>query len=157
MEGIKEYFLSAIGACLIIGYAENLVGENFKPYVKFIAGLFIVLLLASPAISLAADFASQFTDIKTDIEFNEYETGYDGIVSEFEKNLSASVRDYIEQNTGIDKENIEVHIETDKSDIQNIKVIKIYIILSAEYDCNTINRMVSTMYNAETETVYKGE
>ena len=160
MESIKEYLLSALGACVIIGYAENLVSENLRSYVKFISGLFIVLLLASPALCVAADFMTRFEDFEVDAEIDQtdkYGAGYEGIVGEFENSLCESVRDYISQRCEIDKKDIEVSVETDKSDISNIKIIKINIIIYQEFDCGAISRMVEAHYGAETETVYQGE
>ncbi len=157
MESVREYFMCAVGACVIVGYAENLVGESFKPYVKFISGLFVVLLLFSPALDLALDFMSDFSDIKNEIKVEESKSGYDGVIKEFEKEVCESVSDYIAQNTNIEKKHINVSVKIDKSDLENIKIEKIHIVISADCDCGAISRMISAVYNAETETVCESE
>ena len=61
MNAIFDFIICSTLAFAFIGSVETLISDRFRPYVKLVSGLFVLLLLAKPVIESARDLMS---DIK---------------------------------------------------------------------------------------------
>jgi len=153
MEALKEYLIIAMSASIMVGLAESLVKEGTKPFVRFISGLFIIILLAFPVLDALTGFTSDLCDT-LNAESQQENTEYDiskGIVQSFGKVLEESVKDHVCNITGFDGAYVLVFSETDSSDIGNIKITKITVKLYLKADADMIRRSVENKYGAYTE------
>ena len=157
MEVFKDYFLCAVGFCLIAEYARYLVADKFKPYVKFICGLFIVLMIAGPAYNALTEFFDDVPEIGIKNENQIPQDAYTGYIDTFKNRLALSVSDCIASNTDLTGEDFKVDIFIDPDNLNGIKISLIKITLYKNYDRRVVNNVVSTTYGVETETVIEYE
>ena len=58
MNAIFDFIICSTLAFAFIGSVETLISDRFRPYVKLVSGLFVLLLLAKPVIESARDLMS---------------------------------------------------------------------------------------------------
>ena len=159
MEHIKDYFFCAMTASVIIGLAENIVNERMKVFIRFISGLFIILLLAFPVLNMIKTFTEEMIDI-TNVEYRTDPAGtlpQSGIINEMSYTLEESVKEYVSHFSGIDEDDIEVQVITDGSDINNIVIEKIIVTVSVKCSSTSIERAVFSRYEIQTEVISPAE
>ena len=157
MEAFKDYFLCAVGISLLVEYARYLVADKFRPYVKFICSLFVVLMIAGPAYGALSEFLNEVPIIGVNPETEITQGDYTGYIDTFRSRLTESVSDCIVSNTDLAYEDFGVEVIIDGKDPEGIKISLIKVTLYKNYDCRAINNVVSLAYSVETETVVADE
>ena len=151
----KEYIIIAMSASIMIGLAESLVKESTKPFVRFISGLFLIVLLAFPVLDAVADFTGElYTALSADYSGETVEGDIsEGIVRSFRNTLEDSVRDHVCALTGFDSTLVQVDCVIDSSDPESINVSNITVRLYRDHDKDIIRRSVEKSYGADTEVI----
>mgnify|MGYP003571304422 CR=1 FL=1 len=156
MEILKDYILFALTASVMTGLAENLVNERMKVFVRFISGLFVILLLAYPILNVAISFTEELYNIPSEIELGEdsYDvTPESGIIGRFKSETERSVKEYVSLISGISGEKIDVRVDIDSSDISNIAIEMISVYIWDDCDRSAIESSVRTKYGAPVQVV----
>ena len=154
MEKIKEIIICITTVSLLIGYAKNLVLDKYKPYIKLISGILILLLLTEPVISSLYDFSNELKFDEIIQETPEGDSDYSAYIGVFKKTLCRSVEDFIVQNSGITRENISVDVKLDSDDITNIALELIIITVHNDDKTEIPESLIKSFYGCNTEVVY---
>lgn len=153
METIKEYLIIAMSASIMIGLAEGLVGESTRPFVKFISGLFLIILLSFPVIRSVAEFTGDLYD-KVTVDYHtvdEESVSAKGIAAAYKKTLEDSVRDYVCDLTGFDRISVLVECSVNAEDPSNIVTEKITVRLYRDFDAGSVKKAIEQRYGSSAE------
>ena len=155
MDALKDYFFCAMTASIMIGLAENLVNERMKVFVRFISGLFIIIILALPVLNIVAGFTGDLYDIASGELTVEYtdRSAEEGIKGQFSALLKESVRDYIYEISGIVVDVRDIKTELDVSENNEISIILITVTSDALKNKTEIERALTERYGTETVIV----
>jgi len=157
MNAIFDFIICSTLAFAFIGSVETLISDRFRPYVKLVSGLFVLLLLAKPVIESARDLMSDIEIYDSTFQGEDDSAEYSSYVNVFKDQLCISVKDYVLANTDLQEEDLYVEAFIDDSDIGKIKIELIRITVITECDAHGIERIVSVFYNTPTEIVIDNE
>ena len=154
MEKIKELIICIITVSILIGYSKNLVLDKYKPYIKLISGVLILLLITKPVISTMYDFANDFKLDEISKDSGETESNYLSYIEVFKNTLCGSVEDFIVQNCDISRDDVTVDAKLNAADITNITIEKIVITVHNDDDTEIPKALIESFYGCDTEVVY---
>lgn len=138
---MSAYLKGLITVSVITGIITALAPESkdggLKKYIKYITSLILLVVLISPLVPVFTNidsFGEQITNAAKNLTGADSE-GSDGsittstelILRESVRNIKREVSEITEGKFGIPKENIDVDIQCDSSDIENIVIKKIKI------------------------------
>lgn len=138
MEAIKGYVMCALIASVISGILKNLSSEmrSFDKYITFVSSLVVVIMLATPFVSIVAEvnksldgnyFSQNEEENNEDTEDSEL---YDKTLTQYyAKAVENSVSSILSSKFTLDNEDFKVKatLEKDKSGNLNIKEVIIFL------------------------------
>ncbi len=156
IELLKDYFFSALCALIIIGCCESLVTQKFRPYIKYISGLFVLITVAMPLFNSL----SQLTDNVSGGELDFFETtqpSYTLYANEYAKSLERAVSDFICERTQLSLEDFDISVKIDSSDISSIKTELITVKVLKKCDSASLKRQIELWIAVPTEVICEYE
>ena len=159
MESIKGYVMCALMASAVAGILKCVSSgmRNYEKYIGFVCSLTVVIMLATPFISMISDVYDALSDrydsfyekesVDSD-DRNDYEktaTGY------YAKAVENSVTSIITSKFSLDNDDIRViaDITSDKSG--NYRIEKIIIVLYRDIDTSQVEYYLKNILCIETE------
>lgn len=129
--------LASVASAICVRFAD----ERFQKYVKYIAGLCVLALLAKPLYALVEELGER-TDC---IESGEQEPAADrsSYLEALGSQLSQSIGDRVARQYDIEREAIYVTLTLDTSDLSSIEIEAIELIINAECDEQAIEQALS--------------
>ncbi len=154
MEEIKNYVYMLVCVLAVSGLAINLSLEGeMKKYIRYICLLCTAAAICIPTVQVIGGISGYISDIGDDAA---YETGEnpdaEGILIErTRKNIAASVRNYICEKYGIERESVSVGVTLDGSDTSSVEIKKLTLTLPKSAPAEKIKAELDEMFLHKTE------
>lgn len=144
MEALRSYLTTAILASLVSAVCIQLTDERFRKYVKYLAGLCLLSVLALPLFSLVSELGDLkiSLDQSTDQSLSADSAYLDLLGSE----LSRSVGDRIAKLYGIERSAVYVTLTLDTADLSSIELLSIDVRIAAECDTKAIEQALQAEF-----------
>lgn len=136
LAAISEY-VRGVALCVIIMSLAQIIVPNgkFKQYVSLCAGIILVLALIRPLGNIFAsikkeNFSASFSALPIPTSLPSDASANALIIAEYEKNLSASIKDFVDAqagNTGFYFENADFDIESSEQDFGRINSVAVFV------------------------------
>lgn len=151
MKVLSDYILCAFLASLAAGVVERLSSSSgsLKKYVRFIASLILLFLLARPLISLVG-LLSDFSEKDLPIEQPaDPDPSYEVLLRTTEKKVAEAIEKDLSSSLGTD-ETVTVKPELVMEEDGNLLLIKIHLFLPKAYSgrAENIKEYLETKYRA---------
>lgn len=144
METLRSYLTTAMLASVASAICIRLADERFQKYVKYIAGLCILALLAKPLYTLVEEMSEQ--SFTVDMDKGEGLTAESGYLEALGGELSDSIGDRVARQNALPREAIYVTLTLNTADLSSIEIESIDLIIKAECDEKTIEQALSTEF-----------
>lgn len=154
MEEIKNYVYMLVCVLAASGLAINLSPEGeMKKYIRYICLLCTAAAICIPTVQVIGGISGYISDIGDDAA---YETGEnhdaEGILIErTRKNIAASVRNYVCEKYGIERESVSVGVTLDGSDTSSVEIKKLTLTLPKSAPAEKIKAELDEMFLHKTE------
>lgn len=141
METLRSYLTTAMLASVASAICVRLADERFQKYVKYIAGLCLLALLAKPLYSLVEAPGERSFAIES--EEQEALTGESSYLEALGSQLSEAIGDRVARQNGIKREAIYVTLTLNTSDLSSIEITAIELVIRSECDESAIEQTLS--------------
>ena len=142
MEALKSYLLTAMLASLASSLLIRISDPRHRTYVRYVAGLALLLLLTVPLTSLAGEFADGLSD--TDVSIQETElAAQEAVIGQIGQKMSAQIGDLVAQKFALSRETVSVKLTLDLTDLSAISVYRVDVTVNAACDAKEIEAYLS--------------
>lgn len=144
MEALRSYLTTAVLASLVSAVCIQLTDERFRKYIKYLAGLCLLSVLALPLFSLVSELGDLkiSLDQSTEQSLSTDSAYLDLLGSE----LSRSVGDRIAKLYGIERSAVYVTLTLDTADLTSIELLSIDVRIAAECDEQAIEQALQAEF-----------
>ena len=157
MEALKSYLLTAMLAALISSLLSRLADTRFRGWIRYAAGLAILLMLTAPLISLADELTDSLSELDSYKE-EQQPAAQEKVVGEIGKTMSVQIGDMVSQRFGLQRDRIRVKLTLDLADISAIEIYRVEISIRSDCDKDEIEQYISEALGCPVKvTVIKGE
>ena len=157
MEALKGYLVSAMVAALVSSLFLRVTDARYRGWIRYIAGLALLLMLAAPLIDLADGLSQSLADL----DGYEEATGQaaeEQVVEEIGKSMSRQIGDTVAGQFHLPREKIRVKLTLDLSDLSAIGIYRVDLTVAADCSEQEIEAYLSEALGCPaTVTVTKGE
>lgn len=147
MEAFKSYLLTAMIAALVSSLAIRITDPRHRSYIRYIAGLILLLLLSSPLVSLAGEFG----EVLDQEAPAAAETQEDAFISEMGKTMSSQIGDLVSVRYQIPRESISVKLTLDLADLSAIEFSRVDLVIRAPCNADAIEQYLAESLNCVVE------
>ncbi|MBQ8287187.1 MAG: hypothetical protein IJX76_00260 [Clostridia bacterium] len=157
MEALKSYLLTAMLASLAASLLIRISDPRYRTYVRYVAGLALLLLLTIPLTSLAGDLADELSE--TDVTEEEQEqSAREEVIGEIGRTMSRQIGDIVAQRFALSREAITVKLTLDLSDLSAISIYRVDLTVRVMCDAQEIEHYLSESLDCPvTVTVAEGD
>ncbi|MBQ8382466.1 MAG: hypothetical protein IJX47_04585 [Clostridia bacterium] len=142
MEALKSYLLTAMLASLAASLLLRLSDHRYRAYIRYVAGLALLLLLTVPLTSLAADLAEELSETDV-IEEEQEQSTREEAVGEIGRTMSRQIGDMIAQRFALPRESISVKLTLDLTDLSAISIYRVDLTIRMACDAREIESYLS--------------
>lgn len=139
MEALKSYLYTAMLAALVSSVVIRLCDPRHRKYVRFGAGLCLLLALTSPLLTLTDDLASLAIESPT----LSQEPGENSWMGTIGQEMSVQIGDLTANRFAIPREQIRVKLTLDLSDLSAIELVRVDMVISSACDAEAIETYLS--------------
>lgn len=161
MEAIKGYVMCALIASVISGILKNLSSEmrSFDKYITFVSSLVVIIMLATPFISVVAEIDRSLTENSFSSSENE-ENGKDTEDSElYDKTVTAyyakavenSVSSMLSSKFSLENDDFKVKATLEKDKKGNLAIKEVIIFLYDDVNVEEIEYYTEKILGLKTE------
>ncbi|MGM9648285.1 MAG: hypothetical protein ACI3YH_09155 [Eubacteriales bacterium] len=157
MEALKSYLLTAMLASLASSLLIRISDPRYRTYLRYVAGLALLLLLTVPLTNLAGDLSDSLSEMDATEEVQE-ENAEDQLVGEIGRTMSAQIGDLTARRFGLSRGAVSVKLTLDLTDLSAIAIYRVDLTVRAVCDANEIKNYLSESLDCPvTVTVLEGE
>lgn len=157
MEALKSYLLTAMLASLASSLLIRISDPRYRTYLRYVAGLALLLLLTVPLTNLAGDLSDSLSEMDATEEVQE-ENAEDQLVGEIGRTMSAQIGDLTARRFGLSRGAVSVKLTLDLTDLSAIAIYRVDLTVRAVCDANEIENYLSESLDCPvTVTVLEGE
>ena len=154
MEALKSYLVTAMLASLASSIVIRISDPRHRSYIRYIAGLALLVLLAVPLTSIARDLTDSLSDIDPPSETQDIAGNNREFVGELGRTMSGQIGDLIASRFQLPRETISVKLTLDLSDLSAISIYRIDVTVSGTVcDVEAIDRYLSDSLNCEVSVI----
>ncbi|MGM9664654.1 MAG: stage III sporulation protein AF [Eubacteriales bacterium] len=154
MEEIKSYVYMLVCILAASGLAINLSPEGeMKKYIRYICLLCTAAAICIPGVKIIGGLSGYVADIKSGAV---YETGGQAdaekiLIEQTRQNIASSVRNYLCEKYGYEKDSVCVEVLLDESDISAVEIKKLTVTLPSDAKAEKIKADLEEMFLGKTE------
>ena len=130
MDALKSYLYTALLAALVSSIAIRLSEPRYRKFIRFVAGLGLLLTVTAPLIGLTNELASLASE-PPDITYTEGNAQYMDAIG---KEMSVQIGDMVASRYHIPREKIWVNLSLDLTDLSAISLVS--VVITIDYPCN---------------------
>ena len=157
MEALKSYLLTAMLASLASSLLIRISDPRYRTYLRYVAGLALLLLLTVPLTNLAGDLSDSLSEMDAAEEVQE-ENAEDQLVGEIGRTMSGQIGDLTARRFGLSRGAVSVKLTLDLTDLSAIAIYRVDLTVRAVCDANEIENYLSESLDCPvTVTVLEGE
>lgn len=149
MEALKSYLLTAMLASLAASLLIRISDPRQRNYIRYIAGLTLLLLLAAPLTSLAGELAEGLEESDQSPESDHEADDKEAFIGEMGRTMSREIGDLVATRFALPRESVSVKLTLDLTDLSAIAIYRIDVTVRAECDRAAIERYLSESLNCE--------
>lgn len=131
MEALKEYLVTAMVAALVSSLFLRVTDARYRGWIRYIAGLALLLMLAAPLVGLADELANSLAD-SNEYQETEGQAAEKQVVEEIGKTMSRQIGDTVAGQFHLPRERIRVKLTLDLSDLSAIALYSVDLTIAAE-------------------------
>jgi hypothetical protein len=152
MEALKSYLFTAMLASLASTILIRITDPRHRSYLRYIAGLALLLLISSPLTSLGAELGAALSDVefsgsdKTEDDKKEF-------LGEMGRTMSVQIGDLIAKEFSLSRERVTVKLTLDLSDVSAIAIYRVDVSISGNCDADAIDRYLTESLNCEVTVI----
>ena len=139
MEALKSYLYTAMLAALVSSIVIRLCDPRHRKYVRFGAGLCLLLALTAPLLSLTDELTSFSIESPTISK----ELGENTLPGTIGQEMSVQIGDLTANRFSIPREKIRVKLTLDLSDLSAITLVRVDMVIAAVCDTEAIKTYLS--------------
>ena len=139
MEALKSYLYIAMLAALISAIIIRVSEPRYRKYIRFGAGLCLLLTLTAPLINLS-DELMEFAETPASITSVEEENL---LMGEIGREMCKQIGDLVANQFAIPREKIRVKMTLDLADLSAISVVRIDLLVCFQCDTESIESYLS--------------
>ncbi len=137
MEALKSYLLTAMLATLAISLLLRLTDPRWRTYLRYIAGLCLLLWMSTPLLSLAGDLSDRLSAIDPPA-ISESDPASAPFLEEMGKTMSRKVGDLVAERFPIPRHALSVKLTLDLADPSSILIYRVEVTVYEDADCQAI-------------------
>ena len=130
MEALKSYLYTAMLAALVSAVIIRISEPRFRKYIRFGAGLCLLLALTAPLISLS----DELMDLADTPSFTTSSNEEDPLMGEIGQEMSRQIGDLVANRFFVAREKVRVKLTLDVTDWSAISLVRIDLTIVG--DCN---------------------
>ena len=154
MEALKSYLLIAMLASLASSLLIRISDPRHKSYLRYIAGLALLLLVVTPLTTLAQDFGNVLSDSLPPTATEEEENEPQAYIGEIGRTMSSQIGDLVAKQFELPRDAISVKLTLDLSDLSAIEIYRIDVTVSnANCDVDIIDRYLTDTLGCEVSVI----
>lgn len=139
MEALKSYLYVSMLAALVSSVILRISDPRYRRYIRFGAGLCLLLMLTAPMISLT----SQLTEITIDAPSVSEDTKEDQLMESIGQEMCKQIGDLVASRYGIPRSNIQVKLTLDLADLSAISMVRVDLTITSACDVKAIEEYLS--------------
>ena len=139
MEALKSYLYIAMLAALVSAIIIRVSEPRYRKYIRFGAGLCLLLTLTAPLINLS-DELKEFVETPASITSVEEENL---LIGEIGREMSKQIGDLVAKQFAIPREKIRVKLTLDITDLSAISLVRIDLKVCCRCDTMSIESYLS--------------
>ena len=139
MEALKSYLYIAMLAALVSAIIIRVSEPRYRKYIRFGAGLCLLLTLTGPLINLS-DELIEIAGTPVAITSLEEENL---LMGEIGREMSKQIGDLVSNQFSIPREKIRVKLTLDLADLSSISLVRIDLTVSSQCDTASIESYLS--------------
>lgn len=157
MDAFKSYLLTAMLASLAASLLIRISDHRFRSYLRYVAGLALLLLLTMPLTSLAEDLQSSLSEIGSYQEESVSSSQKESI-DQIGGTMSTKIGDMVAVRYKIPRDAISVKLTLDLSDLSAISIYRLDLTVRVFCNSEEIQRYLSESLSCPVSvTVAEGE
>lgn len=157
MEALKSYLLTAMLASLASSLLIRISDPRYRTYLRYVAGLALLLLLTVPLTNLAGDLSDSLSEMDAAEEVQE-ENAEEQLIGEIGRTMSGQIGDLTARRFGLSRGAVSVKLTLDLTDLSAIAIYRVDLTVRAVCDANEIENYLSESLDCPvTVTVLEGE
>lgn len=142
MEALKSYLLTAMLASLVASLILRISDSRYRAYLRYVAGLALLVLLTVPLTSLAEELAEELSALESYQQEQESEP-QEEIMGEIGRTMSQQIGDLVAHRYGLSRESVAVKLTLDLSDLSAITIYQVDLTIRSECNAGEIQRYLS--------------
>lgn len=144
MDALRSYLTTAMVASVASAICIQLTDERFRKYVKYLAGLCMLLVLVHPLLGLISDMG----DYSISVEESSEETlsGDSAYVGLLGNQLSEAIGDRVAYIYDLSRDAVYVTLTLDTSDLSAIEIKAIDLLITEKCDGERIAQAMSAEF-----------
>ena len=154
MEALKSYLLTAMLASLASSLLIRISDPRHKSYLRYVAGLALLLLLVAPLTTLAQDLGNVLSDSLPPAATEGEENEPQAYIGEIGRTMSRQIGDLIAKQFELPRDAISVKLTLDLSDLSAIAIYRVDVTVSdASCDVDAIDRYLTDALGCEVSVI----
>ena len=140
MEALKSYLYVAMLAALVSSIVIRISEPRYRKYIRFGAGLCLLLAVTAPLISLS----DELVDFAEESSITAPTQEADRLMGEIGRGMSIQIGDLVAHQFAIPRERIRVKLTLDLADLTAIAIVRVDLTISGECDAEAIEAYLSS-------------
>ncbi|MBO5778122.1 MAG: hypothetical protein J6R82_00995 [Clostridia bacterium] len=153
MEALKSYLLTAMLASLAASLLIRITDARHRSYIRYIAGLALLLLLTMPLLSLVQTLGEEFNDIDFTPEIENATDGREEFIGNLGQTMSRQIGDLVATQFRIPREAISVKLTLDLADLSAISIYRIDVTVKAHCDVAAVDRYLTDSLHCDVTVI----
>lgn len=150
MEALKSYLFTAMLASLVAALFIRISDPRYRNYIRYVAGLALLLLLAAPLTSLAEELSKGLTDTDLPSETEDATDDKQEFIGELGRTMSRQIGDLVANQFRLPRESISVKLTLDLADLSAISIYRVDVTVQGEQcDVEAIDRYLTDSLHCE--------
>ena len=149
MEALKSYLLTGMLASLASSLLIRISDTRYRGYIRFVAGLAVLLVLTVPLASLAEELGTAISDIDFTVPSEELTENKEEVIGQLGRTMSRQIGDWVAERFSLSRESISVKLTLDLADLSAISIYSIEVTVLAECDEKKIEQYLSEALQCE--------
>ncbi len=153
MEALKSYLFTAMLASLAASLLIRITDVRHRSYIRYIAGLALLLLLTVPLMSLVQTLGEELHEIDLAPETDHSGDGKEEFIGNLGQTMSRQIGDLVATQFQIPREAISVKLTLDLADLSAISIYRIDVTVKADCDVESIDRFLTDSLHCDVTVI----
>ncbi|MBQ7354127.1 MAG: hypothetical protein IJW62_01245 [Clostridia bacterium] len=142
MEALKSYLLTAMLSSLAASLILRIADPRFRVYIRYVAGLALLLMLTLPLFSLAGELTDSLSAPDSEHEITE-PSAQEELVGEIGRAMSDQIGDLVAARYRLSRDAVSVKLTLDLADLSAITIYRLELTIRESCDGAAIERYLS--------------